>query len=244
MFPVFLPSTFPAPFVAKGSMATRSPASRRSEEGSPTLGMSFVQFRVPTSTVTAVSARYPSTRVPMSSLTRSPRRSTARSLCVGVKCAATSFRERQVGNAGRTPSACIRPSIRVQTSSRLAPSTRSARPYSRTWAAARPAWRTFSRVASSSGLSPLGNRPGPYYLRTPRGEVDNGGGEAKLAGPRVDEDVDGLPQLRPRGLHVHRGVPAVDVRARRGDRAEELREERGDGVPRDAEGDACLGDEV
>src|SRR3990172_779198 len=220
---------------------TISMAAARAVEDART---SSVHVRVPTSTVTAVSARYPSTCVPRSSFTRSPRRSASLSLCVGVKCAATLLMERHVGNPGFTPSARIRSSILVHTSRRLAPSTRSDFPYSRASAAARPACLSFSRTCSSTRLPLRRNPTLPKYLRTVAREVDHRGRLPELAWSRVEVEGDGVAELRARGRDVDRRGASLEVGARGGDRAEEPGEEGRDGVAGDAERDAQGGHQV
>src|SRR3990170_4038036 len=298
MFPDFRPSTLPAPFVANGSMAIRSPSSSTSSPWSPTLGIdlpawtvyrsmewpvrfamglkpndsivrsiaapmmrvgtfgrttsiaaanaasdariSSVQFRVPISTVAAVSVRYPSTWAPRSILTTSPRRSVRTSLCVGVSCAATSFTERHVGNAGGHPCARMNSSILSTPSRIVIPSRSISAPCLRASRETLPARRSFSTMSPDKSKAVRRNRPFPYnpWLRTR--EVHDRGLAAHGTRPRVEVQVDGVAELLFGLPRLDGRRFPVDVRARGGNRPEAFREEERNRGIRDADRDHAL----
>src|SRR3990170_3743507 len=189
-----------------------------------------VQFRVPISTVAAVSVRYPSTWAPRSILTTSPRRSVRTSLCVGVSCAATSFTERHVGNAGGHPCARMNSSILSTPSRIVMPSWRISAPCLRASRGTLPARRSFSTTSSDKSKAVRRNRPFPYNPWLGPREIDDRGLAPDGTRPRVDVQVDGVAELLfglPR-LDGRRLV--VEVCACGGDWTEPLRDEECDGM--------------
>src|SRR2546422_5133221 len=191
-----------------------------------------VQFRVPISTVLAVSVKYPSTCAPRSIFTTSPRWRTRSSLCVGVSCAATSFTERHVGNAGGHPRARRKSSIRSTPSRIVMPSRSVSAAYARPCRAARPARRSFSTISSDKSKAFRTYRPFPYNSWLARGEIDDGRLLADRAWPRVEIRVHPVPELLLRLPRLDGRLLPVDVRARGGDGPELLRKEQRDGVLR------------
>src|SRR3972149_6211088 len=180
--------------------------------------ISSVQFRVPISTVFAVSVRYPSTCAPRSIFTTSPFWRTRASRCVGVSCAATWLTDRHVGKAGGQPFPRRNSSIRSTPSRRAIPSRRIDAPYSRPSRATFPARRSFSRTASDKSKVSRRNRPFPYNSWLRSRAVDDGRLLPERAGTRVYVEIHGLPELFLRFRELDRWRLAVEVRARGGDR--------------------------